>query len=177
MSELSFYDLFFLSLCERVFESAAIGLVKMLIAIFVGCTLILLLIHLHLIMRAVTHEPAFSFALVPVDGGFSAFSPCSKTCGGGTRIRTCTNPEPRNGGKGCVGKSQETCNTQACHGTKIYAQAVFGLSIVLVRFEHAAIGVVKTLILRYVYCLLTRLVTYLMQPQWHVLMHLLFHLC
>ena len=53
---------------------------------------------------------------VPVHGGFSAFSACSKTCGGGTRIRTCTNPEPRNGGRGCVGESQQTCHTQACHG-------------------------------------------------------------
>ena len=56
------------------------------------------------------------FVLVPVHGGFSAFSACSKTCGGGTRIRTCSNPEPRNGGRGCVGSSQETCNTQACQG-------------------------------------------------------------
>ena len=111
-------------------------------------------------MREFVYESAFSFALVPVHGGFSAFSLCSKTCGGGTRIRTCTNPEPRNGGKGCDGKSQETCNTQACHGTKVYAQAVFCPSVVLVRFEHAAM---KTLILRYVYCLLTRLVIYLMQ--------------
>ena len=63
--------------------------------------------------------------LVAVDGGFSVFSACSKTCGGGTRIRTCTNPEPRNGGKGCVGDSQETCNTQACSGTKFRVQSFF----------------------------------------------------
>ena len=57
-----------------------------------------------------------AFLVAPVHGGFSAFSPCSKTCGGGTRIRTCNNPEPRNGGRGCVGNTQETCHTQACHG-------------------------------------------------------------
>ena len=108
---------------------AAIGLVKMLIATLVSCLLILLLIHLRLIMRAFTHEPVFLLALVPVDGGFSAFSLCSKTCGGGTRIRTCTNPEPRNGGRGCVGNSQETCNMQACHGTRVDTQATFSLSI------------------------------------------------
>ena len=56
--------------------------------------------------------------LVPVNGGFSAFSACSKKCGGGIRRRTCTNPEPRNGGKGCVGESEQACNTQACHGTQ-----------------------------------------------------------
>ena len=66
------------------------------------------------------HSWTYSFicVLVPVHGGFTVFSGCSKTCGGGTRIRTCTNPEPRNGGRGCVGASQETCNTKACAGTK-----------------------------------------------------------
>ena len=62
------------------------------------------------------HELAVAFVAVPVHGGFSAFSPCSKTCGGGTRIRTCNNPEPRNGGRGCAGNTQEPCHTQACHG-------------------------------------------------------------
>ena len=76
-----------------------------------------------IMMMAYTHERA-PLMLVPVHGGFSAFSGCSKTCGGGTRIRTCTNPEPKHGGRGCVGQSQEACNTQACHGTKLYAQAV-----------------------------------------------------
>ena len=71
---------------------------------------------------AFTH--AVSFMLVPVHGGFSTFSACSKTCGGGTRIRTCTNPEPKHGGRRCAGESQETCNTKACEGTKVHAQAV-----------------------------------------------------
>ena len=78
--------------------------------------------HPHSIVTTFTHR---SIALVPVDGGFSVFSGCSKTCGGGTRIRTCTNPEPRNGGKGCVGESQQTCNTKACEGTKCRVQAAF----------------------------------------------------
>ena len=72
----------------------------------------------HLIAMALADDIMTSFALVPVHGGFSPFSACSKTCGGGTRIRTCTNPEPRNGGRACVGKSQESCNTKACEGTK-----------------------------------------------------------
>ena len=76
-----------------------------------------------IMMRKFAHERA-PLMLVPVHGGFSAFSGCSKTCGGGTRIRTCTNPEPKHGGRGCVGQSQEVCNTQACNGTKLHAQAV-----------------------------------------------------
>ena len=86
-----------------------------------GCLLTRLVIYCHSSMKALTREltVAVLFTLVAVDGGFSVFSACSKTCGGGTRIRTCTSPEPRNGGKGCVGESQETCNTKPCEGTTL----------------------------------------------------------
>ncbi|XP_022800516.1 uncharacterized protein LOC111338320 isoform X2 [Stylophora pistillata] len=58
----------------------------------------------------------------PVDGGYSpwsAFGPCSKTCGSGgiqRRVRTCTNPTPMNGGKPCFGRPLQTrtCNTRSC---------------------------------------------------------------
>ncbi|KAL9981056.1 hypothetical protein ACROYT_G009713 [Oculina patagonica] len=58
----------------------------------------------------------------PVDGGYSpwsAFGPCSKTCGSGgfqRRMRTCTNPAPMNGGKPCFGRPVETraCSTRSC---------------------------------------------------------------
>ena len=45
-----------------------------------------------------------------VAGGWSLwgeFGSCSQTCGAGfhTRTRTCTNPEPQNGGADCVGDS------------------------------------------------------------------------
>ena len=76
-------------------------------------------------MRAFTHEMTASFLLVPVHGGFSAFSACSKTCGGGIQRRTCTNPEPRNGGHGCAGVSEQACNAQACHGRNFRVQAEF----------------------------------------------------
>ena len=99
--------------------------VKILIANSGGRLLTYLRIHPHSIVTAFTHGLTFSFALVPVHGGFSPFSACSKTCGGGTRIRTCTNPEPRNGGRDCVGQSQETCNTKACESTKSCDQLVF----------------------------------------------------
>ncbi|XP_061184990.1 SCO-spondin-like [Saccostrea echinata] len=57
----------------------------------------------------------------PVNGGFSAWSawtPCSKKCGGGsrTRGRLCNNPAPKDGGKKCVGSylQTQTCNSQGC---------------------------------------------------------------
>lgn len=46
--------------------------------------------------------------LVPVDGGWSAYSEWSSCVDGHkTRTRTCTNPVPSNGGKDCVGASSE----------------------------------------------------------------------
>ena len=57
----------------------------------------------------------------PVNGGWSEFgdwSECSADCGGGdkTRIRTCINPAPANGGADCKGESTEnqTCNLDPC---------------------------------------------------------------
>lgn len=63
----------------------------------------------------------------PVNGNYSSwsnFSICSKTCGNGTteRLRNCSNPVPKNGGKNCslLGPSKEitTCNEFPCaiHG-------------------------------------------------------------
>lgn len=60
--------------------------------------------------------------------------------------RTCTNPEPRNGGHGCSGVSELTCNTQACDGRNFRVQAEF-VSLCDVNhvnvFEDAVIGLVK----------------------------------
>ena len=92
-----------------------------------GCLLTRVVTHPHPIQswrHSLINLPICSCVLVTVHGGFSPFSGCSKTCGSGTRIRTCTNPEPKHGGRGCVGVSQETCNTQACHGAKFHVQAL-----------------------------------------------------
>ncbi|XP_020632778.1 SCO-spondin-like, partial [Orbicella faveolata] len=57
----------------------------------------------------------------PVDGGWSAWSfwsPCDKLCGGGVRerIRSCTNPPPFSGGKGCGSHYHESkeCAVNKC---------------------------------------------------------------
>ena len=102
-----------------------------------------------------THEMTASLLSVPVHGGFTAFSACSKTCGGGIMQRTCTNPEPRNGGHGCSGVSELTCNTQACSGRNFRVQAEFvSLCDVNVNvFEDAVIGLVKMRDILLVVCL------------------------
>lgn len=50
----------------------------------------------------------------PVNGGWSGWSACSVSCGGGTQTRSCNNPAPSCGGAGCSGASSQSCNTQAC---------------------------------------------------------------
>jgi hypothetical protein len=52
----------------------------------------------------------------PINGGWTEWSTCSATCGGGTQTRTCTNPAPANGGLDCVGETSQSCNTQSCGG-------------------------------------------------------------
>ncbi|XP_047134964.1 zinc metalloproteinase-disintegrin-like ohanin isoform X1 [Hydra vulgaris] len=59
--------------------------------------------------------------LTAIDGSWSnwsAFTKCSKGCGGGIqqRYRFCTNPVPQNNGNDCIGKSIEevSCNSESC---------------------------------------------------------------
>ena len=51
-----------------------------------------------------------------VNGGWTNWSNCSASCGGGTQSRSCTNPAPANGGLNCSGSSSQSCNTQSCAG-------------------------------------------------------------
>uniref|UniRef100_A0A8C0GEP6 ADAM metallopeptidase with thrombospondin type 1 motif 20 n=1 Tax=Chelonoidis abingdonii TaxID=106734 RepID=A0A8C0GEP6_CHEAB len=57
----------------------------------------------------------------PVDGEWGPWGPynsCSRTCGGGIKstTRLCNQPEPRNGGKYCVGRRMKfrSCSTDSC---------------------------------------------------------------
>jgi hypothetical protein len=50
----------------------------------------------------------------PVNGGWTEWSACSASCGGGTQSRTCTNPAPANEGAKCEGSATQACNTSAC---------------------------------------------------------------
>ncbi len=52
-----------------------------------------------------------------INGGWSAWSACSVSCGGGTQTRTCTNPAPLNGGSACSGATSQACSIQACAPT------------------------------------------------------------
>jgi len=68
-----------------------------------------------------------SLLLTAIDGGYTEWSTweaCSKSCGGGIKLRkrTCTNPEPLNGGKDCLQQhlgtdtDQMECNPTCCPG-------------------------------------------------------------
>ena len=67
---------------------------------------------------------------ISVNGRWSQwgkFTVCTKTCGGGMRmrVRRCNNPAPRNGGKNCPGENGkrkvdiQECRTNACRKYKV----------------------------------------------------------
>ena len=58
-----------------------------------------------------------------LDGGWSRFGSCSKTCGGGTQSRMCSEPAPANGGKDCGSDATKECNTQVCPGLSLLVLA------------------------------------------------------
>ncbi len=61
-----------------------------------------------------SRSPGMCGVPAAVNGGWSSWSSCSLSCGGGTQTRTCTNPAPSGGGASCSGASSQACNTQAC---------------------------------------------------------------
>ncbi len=51
----------------------------------------------------------------PIDGGWSEWSECfpdEGSCGLGMQYRTCTNPEPQNGGAPCEGDDAMSCEVE-----------------------------------------------------------------
>ncbi|KAL3851659.1 hypothetical protein ACJMK2_015388, partial [Sinanodonta woodiana] len=76
------------------------------------------------------------------NGGFTVWSlwlPCSKTCGGGTqmRTRTCTNPSPAGNGAPCNGSTSETevCSSVICPASEY--ESSYG---VLVQFSGLTVS-------------------------------------
>uniref|UniRef100_A0A4W3HD10 ADAM metallopeptidase with thrombospondin type 1 motif 9 n=1 Tax=Callorhinchus milii TaxID=7868 RepID=A0A4W3HD10_CALMI len=66
----------------------------------------------------ISKDPSEVSAVDGTWGPWSPFGSCSRTCGGGikTAVRECNKPEPRNGGKYCVGRRMKfrSCNTEHC---------------------------------------------------------------
>ena len=57
-----------------------------------------------------------------VNGGWSEWGRCSKTCGTGTQKRSCTSPSPSNGGAQCSGSSSQNYNTQSCPSWGLFSR-------------------------------------------------------
>ena len=57
-----------------------------------------------------------SYVYCAVNGAWSAFGDCSKSCGAGLQTRTCNDPAPKNGGARCSGDATKACNKGACAG-------------------------------------------------------------
>lgn len=76
-----------------------------------------------------------------VDGGFSVWSSwtqCSKSCGGGVKVRerSCTNPPPKGNGQKCSGEFEETgaCAEHPCPIRKIVKTYIISHSCCRLRY-------------------------------------------
>jgi len=63
-----------------------------------------------------------------VDGGWSAWSPCTKVCDSGTADRTCTNPAPSGAGAPCPGLNYQVCSPTPCVNCTVYGMYSGGAS-------------------------------------------------
>ena len=77
-----------------------------------------------------------------VDGGFSKwsdFSECSKSCGEGVKqaTRTCSNPEPKFGGKLCIGEfvQSQLCNLKECPSKLFFYILIFIFIFIQIHFR------------------------------------------
>ena len=70
--------------------------------------------HNHTLRSSIQYWLYESYLYCTVDGGWSEFGDCSRTCGDGIQTRTCDNPAPQNGGAPCPGVATNPCNERAC---------------------------------------------------------------
>lgn len=74
----------------------------------------------HLSFKALFYVKLFHFVAHGNWSPWSGWGMCSRTCSGGQmrRYRTCDNPRPSNGGRGCAGPDTQIqrCNTDMCPG-------------------------------------------------------------
>ena len=66
-----------------------------------------------------------------INGGWSAWSNCSATCGSGQRTRACTFPAPSGGGATCAGSSVERCIGEDCTESEAAEKGLYHWSVVL----------------------------------------------
>mmetsp|Transcript_25550 Transcript_25550/g.35484 ORF Transcript_25550/g.35484 Transcript_25550/m.35484 type:complete len:602 (+) Transcript_25550:166-1971(+) len=60
---------------------------------------------------------------VRVDGGWSDWSECTKSCGwDGMQKRTCTEPPPSGGGRDCLGPKARVCNRRRCLDKPVWSK-------------------------------------------------------
>ena len=88
----------------------------------------------HLCMSSISMRDSLELASTGGWGSWSSFSPCSSTCGGGTRTRTRECKDSTDGGAECPGEPSETeaCNTEECpypHSCKLQVNGAERTSI------------------------------------------------
>ncbi|KNC85186.1 hypothetical protein SARC_02606 [Sphaeroforma arctica JP610] len=79
-----------------------------------------------------TETPAETSETQPddaVDGNWSEWSDCSVTCSFGIQTRTCTQPEPQNGGETCPGPAIRTCSPAPCSRADFDRRSVEEISL------------------------------------------------
>ena len=82
----------------------------------------------------------FTCARHTVNGGWSSWSSCSVSCGGGVHTRACSNPRPAHGGKACSGDGTGRCNTERCAGMKRHVGMCVPLRVFVSGFRYVCVS-------------------------------------
>jgi len=68
-------------------------------------------------------KEVYSSYSVAIDGGWSEWSECTKSCGwDGMQKRTCTEPSPSGGGRPCKGPNSRACNRRRCLSKPVWSR-------------------------------------------------------